>query len=296
MNWEKVNIHCSSIYNIMARVKTNMDLWRDACEELIRKEQQWDALKKKDGVRGVQIEEAIEKLKVYIPILEAGKDLEEPLSTGCKTHLSGVYATEKYHKWNPSKDIGSIVTEKGKECEPLGLELANKIYGLSLVRNKDRIDNEWFSGHMDAFEVGEINVVHDIKCPGNIESFFSYINKDLSPVYYWQMQGYMDLTGANVAKVHFCLVNSPEHQIKSASEALLRRMDVVSEYSPEFVQAQAQLVANLTYDDIPEPERIFTFTVERNEEDIQKARRKVEKCREYLKEFEMLHLGTKNTM
>jgi hypothetical protein len=278
------------------RSKSNMDLWKEACEEFAKKEEQWANLKKKDGVRGQQIQEAIEQFKIYLPILEAAKDIDQPLSVGCKTHLAGVYATEKYHKWSPVKDIGNRATAKGTECEPQGIELVNEVDGLLLIRNEERIENDWFSGHPDCVEIGNNEfgvVIHDIKCPYDIESFFSYINKEIPPLYYWQMQGYMDLSGAKLAKVHFCLVNNPEYQIKSSCEALLRRMDVISEYSPEYIKAQAEMVNNMTFDDIPKKDRRFTFIVERNDEDILRARKKVEKCREYLQDFEKIHLNLK---
>ena len=187
----------------------------------------------------------------------------------------------------------SRATEKGKEVEPEVLALVSILDGVLLTKNEERIENDWSSGLPDAIEVTSENevIIHDVKCPDNIENYFSVIGKKLISQYYWQMQGYMDLTGAKKAKVHYCLINSPEHQIKSAAEALLRRMNVISEYSPEYVQAQNQLVKNLTYDDIPVQERRWMIEVERNDDDILRARKKVEKCKEWLIEFEKVHLG-----
>lgn len=299
VNWDKVKIHCSSIYNIIAGDgKSNMEIWKEACEEYAKKERQFNALKNKDGVRGKQYEEAMDKLLTYIPILEAHKDDEKPLSKGCKNFLSGIYAYEKYHKWNPSKDIGSKQTEKGKEVEPESLKLVSILDGVMLFKNEERIENEWFSGLPDAYEGEKLMgtpVIHDVKSPYDIESFFSYLTKDIIPVYYWQMQGYMDISGAPIAKVHFCLVNTPEHSIKRMADAMLSRMDVISQYSPEYIKAENELINNLTFDDMPMEDRKFTFTVVRNDTDIQKARKKVEQCRKYLQEFEELHLNFSNS-
>jgi hypothetical protein len=294
MDWNKTKIHCSSIYGIMAGdTKTNMQIYMDACNEIVEKQARYDKMKKKDGTNGFKLIEDISKMEAIIPILESQKDVEIPLSNGCKTHLAGVYATEKYNKWNPSKDIGSRATEKGKEVEPEALALVSVLNGVFLIKNEERIENEWFSGLPDAIEINESGevIIHDVKCPENIESYFSVVGKKIIPQYYWQMQGYMDLTGAKIAQVHYCLVNSPEHQIKDAAAALLRRMNVISEYSPEYIKAEKELVNNLTYDDIPIQERRWSITVERNDADIERARRKVEKCREYLEEFEKVHLN-----
>lgn len=294
MDWSKVNIHCSALYNIMAGgYKSNMDLYLEACEEYIKKQGHWEKLKKKDGPRGEKLQDDMEKFAAIIPILEAAKDVVDPLSKGCKTFLTGVYSTEKYHKWSPVKDIGNRYTDKGKVVEGEAIELVNALDGLSLFKNEERLRNEWFSGHPDAFEGDNLQnatIIHDVKSPYDCETFFAHIGKGLLSAYYWQMQGYMDLSGAQVAKVHFCLINTPEHQILSSRESLLRRMNVVSELSPEFVEAERELINNLIFDDMPMPDKRYFFTVHKNEEDIERAKRKVEQCREYLAEFEKIHL------
>ena len=298
INWDNIKIHCSQLSNIMAgNGKSNMQMWLEACEEIVKKQASYDKLKKKDGSMGFKYIEDIKKLEAIIPILESQKDVEEPLSKGCKTLLSGVYAYEKYHKWNPNKDIGSDATEKGKEVESDAIALVSVLDGVLLYKNDERIEDDWFSGWPDAFEGEELKnatLIHDVKCPENIESFFSYRDRDVPSNYYWQMQGYMALTGAKQAKVHFCLMNTPEHQLRRMAGSLLNRMNVISELSPEYVEAEKELINNLTYDDMPLIDRRFNFTVERNDADIERARKKVEKCREYLIEFEKLHLGIEN--
>jgi hypothetical protein len=274
-------------------VGSGADALQAAIDERAKKNAAFEKLKTKDGIQGGKLLARLDELDKLIPELELRKDEPEPLAKGCKTFLSGVYAYEKYHKWNPSRDIGSRATEKGKEVEPEALALVSILDGLELVKNEDRIENEWFSGLPDAIEVndaGEV-IIHDVKCPENIETYFAVIGKELIWQYYWQMQGYMDLTGAKIAKIHYCLINTPIHQLKDSAAALLRRMNVISEYSPEYIEAEKQLINNLTYDDIPLQEKKWTIIVERNDEDILNARKRVEMCREHLVEFEKIHLG-----
>lgn len=295
IDWSKTLIHCSSLYSIMAgsNKKTPMDFWVEACEELALKQTQLGKLKKLDGPRYEGYMEAIEKLNILIPILEANKDAKNPISEGCKTFLSGLYACEKYGKWSVSKEIGSRQTEKGKEVEDDSLTLVSRLDKIFLVKNKERIDDEWFSGHPDAFEgesLSKATIIHDVKSPWDIETYFAVLGKPLPPIYYWQMQGYMALTGASKAEVHFCLVNTPERFIKDAASAVLRYRQFISDLSPEYLQAEMEIVNNMTFDDIPMEERRIKFIVERNDEDIEKARRKVELCREWLAKFERMHL------
>lgn len=274
------------------RNKTPMELYLAACEDIVAKRQRYDKMKKKDGNGAFKLLDDIAKLEAIIPILESQKDVEEPLSKGCKTFLTGVYATEKYGKWSPNKDIGSKQTEKGKECEGEALAIVSALDGIFLLKNEERVEDDWFSGHPDSFEgenLRSAEVIHDVKCPWDVETYFSNINGVLNPQYYWQMQGYMAITGAKIAKVHFCLVNTPEHQIKRMRDALLSRMNVATELNPEFIKAEKELINNLTYNDMPLEERRLCFLVERDDDDIEKARKKVIQCRQYLAEIEQMH-------
>jgi hypothetical protein len=295
IEWNKIKVHCSSISNIMASNGgvNGFQVWQDAIAEREKKQADFDKLKNKQGARGEGYLARLDELDLLIPELEKQKDIPEPLSKGCKTFLSGVYAYEKYHKWSPNKDIGSKHTEKGKEVEADAISLVSVLDGVLLYKNEERVEDDHFSGLPDAFQGDNLlsaEIIHDVKCPWDIETYFSYLGKELPSNYYWQMQGYMAITGAKIAKIHFCMVNTPEHQIKDASDRLLRRMNVISELSPEFIKAQKELYNNMTFDDIPLNERRLLFTVERNDEDIEKARKRVVQCREYLAEFEKMHL------
>lgn len=293
-DFSKTKIHCSALNSIMAngRKKTNMQLYREAVLELEKKSLMFEKLKKKDGPRGESLTSDISELSILIPKLESVKDVEEPLSDGCKTYLSTVYAWEKYGKWSISKEIGSKATEKGKEVEEDSITLVSVLEGILFEKNQDRIEDDWFSGIPDFFEGKSVllaDKIHDVKSPWDIESFMSYIGKPLPMNYYWQMQGYMALTGAKVAEVHFCLVNALESQIKNEFDRLFRASKMIDPYSPAAKELLDETIKNLTFDDIPKEDRRIKFIVERNDEDIELARKRVEKCRIYLQEFETMH-------
>jgi hypothetical protein len=296
VDWSKVKFHPSSLYSIMAGSdkKTKMQIWEEACEEAIRKSQAYEKLKKKDGPRAAYLLEAIEKFEAIIPILHAQRLEREPISAGCKTYLSGVYAFQKYGKYSVNKDVGSRETQKGKEVEDESLALVSFLEGKKIIKNQERIEDDHFSGHPDAFEGVSIQnafIIHDVKSPWDAETFFSYLNKDLPTVYYWQMQAYMALTNAPIAYVHFCLVDTPERFIKDVSDRILRNGEYISDLSPDFLLAQQEVISNMTFSDIPAMERRIKFPVERNDADILKAREQVERCRQYLELYEKIHLG-----
>ncbi len=97
------------------------------------------------------------------------------------------------------------------------------------------------------------------------------------------------LTNAEQAYIAYCLVNTPDSIIEQEKYYLLKKMDVISEESPEFVKESAKITFNMTFDDIDVAERILLFKVERDEHEIMKIQNKVERAREYLVELESTH-------
>jgi len=70
---------------------------------------------------------------------------------------------------------------------------------------------------------------------------------------------------------------------------LLYAMDVVSEESPAYKEAEKELVRNLTFGDIHYSERVIKKFVPRDEELIEKMKSKVPIFREWLADFEKKH-------
>lgn len=85
------------------------------------------------------------------------------------------------------------------------------------------------------------------------------------------------LRGAKIGTIAYCLVNTPESIIGGEKYQLLRRMDVVTE-GPSYKRKLQLLLANRYFDDIPMSERLLTFSIERNDSDIEKMYKRVEKC------------------
>jgi len=302
-DFSKTLIRCSTIYNIMGapEAKTPYQKYLDAKADIEMQELNYKVKyidENKEHLIPAQKQKVkIRELKEELLILEAEKDFEI-LSTGCKTHLSSLYAWTKYHKWSANKDKGNKYTAKGKLAENDSIKLLSETDFIAYNKNEERVDNEYLTGIPDILlsEDGEsISKVIDIKTPWDAETFFSNLGKPLNTQYWWQIQGYMALTGAILGEVVFCLVNTPESIINKEKYRIATELDIVTEENPEYKRKIAELINNLTFDDIPTSDRIIRFKVERDENAIQKVYRKVEKCREYLIEIEKLHLGALET-
>lgn len=104
----------------------------------------------------------------------------------------------------------------------------------------------------------------------------------------------MWLSTAPVSYIAYCLVDCPDWMIEGEKYKLLRSMNVVTEESPEFVEAAAKIDKAMTFEDVLKEDRVLIFKVDRDEEVIEKIGQKVSKAREYLEELEALHTINQN--
>jgi len=99
----------------------------------------------------------------------------------------------------------------------------------------------------------------------------------------------MALTGAEIAQVCYCLVNMPQEMINSEKKRLFYALNAATEDSPEYVRQVSKLENNMTFDEVPIKERVVRFPVPYDEALIQRVYKRIEQCREWLKEFDVEH-------
>jgi hypothetical protein len=163
-----------------------------------------------------------------------------------------------------------------------------------LFKNEERLNNEYITGLPDIYEgesIRKATSITDIKSSYDLHTFLANIGEPLDSTYFYQLQGYMALSGANTAYIAYCLVDTPQSIIEGEKYRLLKAMDVVSEEDPDFKEAATRIELNMTFSDIPKEERVLIFRVERSETIISKIYERVEKAREFLAEFEEMHLN-----
>ncbi len=227
--------------------------------------------------------------------LEAQYDKIYDLSDTAKRFLIRTYAIEKY---NRTSEVTTKQMSKGIICEDDSIGLFSQVENKEYAKNTKRIFNEFLAGTPDLYDGDDIykaEIVIDIKSSWDIITYLKNISQPLNSQYYWQLQGYMALTGSKVGVVAYCLVNTPDSIIEGEKYNLLKKMDVTTSDNKKYQNEVAKMIRNMTFDDIPPEERVLRFEVDRNDEDIEKIYKKVEKCREFLTEFEAEHLYfTKN--
>lgn len=209
------------------------------------------------------------------------------LSKTAKTHLIECYARE----FGYDKDIVTKQMKKGIQAEEEGITLLSRVDKVIYLKNEERKDNEWLSGHADIVTDSEL---FDIKLSWDIFTFLPKLIEEVDKTYFYQMQGYLWLWDLEVATIAYCLVNTPDNIIEGEKYRLLRSMDVISEESPEFLKEAERLERNMKFDQFPPEQRIIRHKVYRDEEIIKKIPEKVERARNFIQELSDIHLNTVN--
>lgn len=283
-------IRCHAIYYIVAPGKENTPKQKyEFLKEVLSCEtQKYEEMgERKQGMtNGIKKAAKIAGLEYELNRLEPFKHID-PLPAGAKSYLKRLYGFLKYGKWSASKEKGNKYTEKGKLAEPDAIALINYLDNRECVKNEVRYDTEWLSGIPDVID-GEYII--DVKASWDWETFAENIGKPLNPLYWWQIQGYFDVKELGEGEVSYCLVDTPESILQQERLNLAKRMDALTMESPEFRLAEAIMVNNLTFSDIPAMERRLKYPVTRDDAAIQKIHDTIPKCREYLFELQEMHL------
>ncbi len=201
-----------------------------------------------------------------------------------KSYLKKLYREVRY---NRRKEFTSKYTDKGNQVEEESITLYSRLSKRFYKKNDERVTNPFLTGHPDIYTgltIKQAEEIADTKSSWDLDTFpfpDDPINKD----YKWQLTGYMALTGAKIARLVYCLIDTLIEMILDAQKKLAWRMKVIDE-TPEYLEAAAEIERNMTFSDIPMEERMIEYTIERNDDDILALYKKIKKCRDYLNQLD----------
>ena len=224
------------------------------------------------------------------PVTKAAKEAGE-LSKTCQTELIKIYNQVKYGR---KADITTPQMIKGTMVEDDSISLFSRVEGDIYYKNTDSLENDYFTGHPDIYKGENIlsaELVYDIKSSWTVDTYIPKLIEGADKSYEAQLNVYYDLTGASGGAIVYCLVDAPFSVLEGEKRKLLYNMDVISEESPEYLQAAAHLEKQLTFEDIDYRERVIKVPVPRNQELIDKMKAKVPLLRKWLSEFHQTHMN-----
>jgi hypothetical protein len=216
-------------------------------------------------------------------IMTDPKSKSELLSETTKAHLCDKYVSAKY---NRETDITNKYIRKGLMVEEDAITLYSLYKKDFFKKNELTLDNGLISGTPDLFTgdiIHDAKSIIDIKSSWDIFTYYRNFREKLNKMYYWQIQGYMALTGAQNGAIAYCLVDTPQPLLFEEMNRLKWKMGVLSEETDEtFKQACEEMERLAKYDDIPLEEKVIEIPVARNDADIERIYERVKQCRVWM--------------
>ena len=194
------------------------------------------------------------------------------LSKTCQGYLED-YAIENMYGY--SKDIWSKAIDKGIAVEDASIELAEEVLKMgAMSKNEEFYENEYLTGTPDVLNE---DFVLDVKSSYDATTF-PWFKKDVpNKDYYYQLQGYMELTGRRNSYLVYCLVDTPSDIVEDEVRRVHYKLKEIDD-NP-IVRNAVEMQHN--FDRVPKEQRIKCFEIAYDPEAIKKIYERVEECREY---------------
>jgi hypothetical protein len=214
-----------------------------------------------------------------------GKLMTEPrsksevLSQTAKSYIEDLFNELEF---GYRKEFSSRYTDKGLEMEDEAIQFASEQFDWDFViKNTERFTNDYITGEPD---INTDSLLADIKCSWSLDTYPMFEAEMKNKDYYWQLQGYMWLTGKTEAELVYCLMNTPLQIVEDE----VRRAHWKAGLIDEDIDLRHEVQLKHNYDNIPSKLRVKRYIVERDEKAIEKIIDKVEIAREYYKMLKAL--------
>ena len=205
-------------------------------------------------------------------LMTAPRNKTEVLSQTAKSYIQELVLE---HKFGIKKEFSSRYTDKGLQCEDEAITLVNDVLGLGFIfKNEEHFENDWITGTPD---VNTNDILLDVKCSYEASTFPFFETEIPTPAYFFQLQGYLWLTGKTEALLCYCLINTPLEIVEDE----VRREHWKHKVIDEDLEIRDFVQKKHNFDQIPDNRKVKVFKVERDETIIWAIQEKVEEARIY---------------
>ena len=205
-------------------------------------------------------------------IMSAPRNKSEVLSQTAKTYIHELVLQDKY---GIRKEFSSRYTDKGNEVENESINLVNEVLDVGFIyKNEEFFENDWITGTPD---VNTDEVLLDVKSSWDGTTFPFFETEIPTKDYFYQLQGYMWLTGKQQSMLCYCLIDTPADMV--ASE--VKRQHYILNKIVEDLELTREIESKHIFSHIPKNRRVKVFYVQKDEAVIERIKEQVELCREY---------------
>jgi len=205
-------------------------------------------------------------------VMTEAKAKSDLIGETARTYLLSQYI---FNRWGRFKEFSNKFVEKGLAVEEDAITLYSRYAKKYFTKNEDSFENDFITGHPDVFimDASRVSEVVDVKSSWDLHTFYK-AKKTIDKKYYWQLQAYMELTGASKARLVYCLIDTPQKLIDQAVRYAVNDGAIMSE---ELIEATRK---NMTFADIPIRNRVVEFTFNYNGDHMRQAEAKILLMRE----------------
>lgn len=263
---EVFKISCHSISKIMAGEIGLTDTQQKRLNELEQR--------KSDHLKGVaKVNALTDNMEKELQLLYKKRDNPE-LPKGAKTFVKEWIKKQMFRR---KKEWKSLVIDKGLAVEDDAINLMAEVYGLENVsKNQEWFENDFMKGSPDVIH----EKVRDTKASWDLFTFPMFDDEIPNEDYWWQLQGYMILTGIKKASLDYVLIDTPFPIIQLELKKLYYQSGGSAEdWTPEKHDA---LIPNYQFNDIPKEYRVKSFEFDYDESVYEKIQQRVYMCRKYV--------------
>ena len=205
-------------------------------------------------------------------VITSPRSKSEILRQTAKTYVEEQVLLAKY---GIVKTFNSRYTDKGNLVEDESIKLASDVLDLGFIlKNDEHFSNDWVMGTPD---VNTDDILLDVKSSWDATTFPFFATEIPTKDYFYQLQGYMWLTGKQKSLLVYCLVNTPLDMVQDE----IRRAHWIANLLEESLDLIDEVQKRHNFDHIPDNRRVKVFEVERDDEVIEQIKERVELCREY---------------
>jgi hypothetical protein len=205
-------------------------------------------------------------------IMASPKTKGELLSKTAKTYIHELILREKY---GINKEFSSRYTDKGNQVEDIAIAMANEVLDVGFIyKNSENLQNDWITGTPDVITD---EILLDVKCSWDATTFPFFETEIPTKDYFYQLQGYMWLTGKTESLLIYCLVDTPLEIVEDE----IRRAHWKFHKLDEDLELRQEIECKHIFANIPMNKRIKIFEVKRDEKVIEQIKEKIEVARLY---------------
>jgi len=200
------------------------------------------------------------------------------LSQTSKTYVE-TWVKENY--FDRKKEFSNKYTDKGisVEDESINFLVDNGILDFA-IKNERFFKNDFITGTPDIIQPDKII---DVKNSWDLFTFPIFETEQTNKNYFYQLQGYMALTGKTHAQLIYMLTNTPEHIIERELHFATYKNENITK--SEYEAIERKIRKNHIFDDIAPKNRIKIFDIERDDNVIKEIYARVGQCQNYVNEL-----------